>query len=274
MICDKGHSFSIIYYGDLMLGIIKGDNRYYYLANMMDCIFSSKLDELYNIDSLLLPFKGVDSSGIIFGTDLNLEDILKQNSIKYIFTGNSNNKLENLKKIYGFILVEILKDDTFVRQNAFLTAKGIIDYLNSGYKELSDLSILVIGYGNIGYYLAKLLNSYRAKFDVLSFNEMEKKYVSLANYNLVKNVDCFYDIIINTIPFNIDIDYLKLKGSRIIDVASFPYGFNHKEIDEYKLNYELLSAIPSKFAPMSAAYLVKNVIDKHISSWDYVINVI
>ncbi|MDE6584875.1 MAG: hypothetical protein K2K15_05675, partial [Anaeroplasmataceae bacterium] len=77
-----------------MLGIIQGDIRYEALSKMLPSKLSSELYDFIGIDSLLLPFSGIDENYNIKQSKLNLLDILKENSIKTIFVGNANNKLK------------------------------------------------------------------------------------------------------------------------------------------------------------------------------------
>ena len=73
-----------------------------------------------------------------------------------------------------------------------------------------------------------------------------------------------FDIIINTIPKVLDWDYSIFKGKRIIDVASSPYGFDIEKINDMGLRYEIVAAIPSKFAHISAANILKKNIEKYL----------
>ena len=54
------------------------------------------------------------------------------------------------------------------------------------------------------------------------------------------------------------------KGKRIIDVASSPYGFDIEKINDMGLRYEIVAAIPSKFAHISAANILKKNIEKYL----------
>ncbi|MDE6661053.1 MAG: hypothetical protein K2J93_04475 [Anaeroplasmataceae bacterium] len=74
---------------------------------------------------------------------------------------------------------------------------------------------------------------------------------------------CIIDII-NTVPYNLDWDYSKLTDKRIIDVASAPYGFDINKINDYKIQYEIVGAIPSKFAYISAANIIKKYIENYV----------
>ena len=157
----------------------------------------------------------------------------------------------------------MLKDDSFIRENAFLTAKGLVYFLHQKDIELSDYYVLILGYGNIAYYLAKILKALHVDFKIYTESEIEKKYLRLEGYSLEKEIDGKYDIIINTIPNNIELNYPSLTGCRVVDVASAPYGLDVNKVLEYNISYEILSAIPSKFAPASAAQIIKKFIENH-----------
>lgn len=245
-----------------MLGIIKGDVRYEALAKLMPAILSSELYDFLDIDVLLLPFGGIDESYNIKQSKLNLLNILQENDIKTILVGNANTKLKKLCEERKIHLIELLKDYRFVIPNAKLTSMGIIEYLNKKDLAVCDQKIVIIGFGNIGFTLAELLKANDCTFSILPMNEIEEKYMYLLGYNQKDIKE--HDIIINTVPFNLDWDYSKLKGKRIIDVASAPYGFDINKINEYDIHYEIVSAIPSKFAYISAANIIKKYIEKYV----------
>jgi hypothetical protein len=247
-----------------MLGIIKGDIRYTYLSEMIDnSILSDKLEELIGIDELLLPINGINKNYTIKGTTLNLNDLLKQNCIKTIYTGKNSNELNLLCERYNIKLINFFDNECVVK-NANLTAKGIIHHIHYGVKEISDSKILIVGYGNIGYYLAKLLDVYGVNYSVYSETVFEPKMLLLENKNIEYELNGKdYNIIINTVPANLNWVYKSLNKKRIIDVASEPYGFDISKIDEYSISYEIFSAIPSKFAPYSAAKIIYESLKKY-----------
>ena len=65
---------------------------------------------------------------------------------------------------------------------------------------------------------------------------------------------------INTIPENLEGDYRLFSGKKILDVASSPYGFDIDQIHQLGIDYEIYSAVPSKFAPNSAAKIIERMI--------------
>ncbi|MDE6240863.1 MAG: hypothetical protein K2M08_00395 [Anaeroplasmataceae bacterium] len=245
-----------------MLGIVKGDIRYEALAELMPAIFSNELYDFLDIDVLLLPFGGIDEEYNIKQSNLNLLDILRENAIKTILVGNANSKLKELCEQRNIKLIELLKDYRFIIPNAKLTSMGIIDYLSRKNLAISDQKILIVGFGNIGFTLAELLKANDCSFSIYPMNEAEEKYAHLLGYKTTDYKED--DVIINTVPYNIDWDYASLRNKRIIDVASAPYGFDINKIYEYGISYEIVSAIPSKFAYISAANIIKKYIEKYV----------
>lgn len=242
-----------------MLGIIKCDVRYEYLSKMIEnSIISNNLLDFYDVDELVLPIGGINEDYTIKQTNINIVDILNQNCIKRIYSANASKRLEELCNNYRIELINLFDDKTII-QNAKLTAKGIIHHLGNEDSDISEYKVLVVGYGNISYYLCKILDLYEVDYSVLTLNELEKKYLIADNKNVKDDFNgSGFDIVINTIPFNLNWDYNSLTNVKIIDVSSKPYGFDIDEIINHKLNYYILSAIPSSFCPHTAATILKN----------------
>lgn len=249
----------------LLLGVIRSDARYEILKEKIDCIISSDVNDFFNIDALLLPFSGIDNCYNIKNSNINLIDILKNNSIDIIFTGTANDRLKEICSSRDIKLVELLKDYDFLIENSLLTASGIIDYLQRKGKSVKDQCIFIMGYGNISSSLAKLLKAYNSDFVICPHNEMEKKFILLNDYKLGDFEDLEkYNVIINTIPYNYIGDYSIFEKSEILDVASFPYGFDIDKIINHKIKYDVYSAIPSKYLLESAGLLVYKSVFKHL----------
>lgn len=243
-----------------MLGIIKGDARYEALSKMIPSRLSNELCDFIGIHGLILPLGGIDEYYNIKQSNLNLLDILRENDINLIVVGNANNKLKELCLQKNIILIELLKDLGYVMENARLTAEGILSYLTHKDVSIKDQKIVILGYGNIGFYLAELLKAYHTIFQIYPSSELEKKYILLSGYELADLKD--FDIAINTIPANLDWDYTAFKNKRIIDVASSPYGFDVEKTIKYSIRYEIFGAIPAKYAPYSAAKIIQKTIEK------------
>lgn len=234
-----------------MIGIIKSDARYKELSKAIKAIYSDKLIDFYDIDTLILPIKGIDNDGNIL-INLNLEDIIKNNSIKKIITGKSNNRLKEICKDNSIKLIELLSDPSFIRDNARLTALGIFSYLIDNKK--LDNTITIVGFGNISFFLALILSLNKISFNIYTINPIEIKFIELLGYKYTNDIYT-NNIIINTIPKNLDWDYQLLKNKYIIDVASHPYGFDILKLDKSN-NYSILANIPALFYPYEAMKLI------------------
>ena len=155
-----------------MIGIVKSDNRFKELSKCVNSIYSDELVDFFNIDILVLPIKGIDSNGFI-NNHLNIIDILKNNKIKRIITGLANDYLKELSREYSIELTILMNERSFVDGNSRLTALGIYSYLLNNKKLNKD--IIIIGFGNISFYLASLFKLFNIKFSIYTPNIIEQK---------------------------------------------------------------------------------------------------
>lgn len=239
-----------------MIGIVKSDNRFKELSKNINSIYSDELIDFFNIDALVLPIKGIDNNGFI-KENLNIIDILRNNKIKRIITGFANDYLKNICKEYFIELIVLMDKFEFIDGNSRLTALGIYTYLLNNKKINND--IVIIGFGNISFYLAKIFKLFNIKFKIYTPNIIEKKFARLLKYDIIDNIENIYSYkkLINTIPKNLDWDYDKLIGIDILDVSSSPYGFDMLRLSEGS-RYEILSNIPALFYPNEAMKLILN----------------
>lgn len=250
-----------------LIGVIKSDVRYDYFKDKEGCMVSNNINDFINIDTLILPFSGIDNYYNIKGTNINIIDILRNNRVDYIFTGRSNKLLDDLCKSMGIKVFEILNDVDFIIENAILTSAGIIDYLQKKGKCVNDMCIFIMGYGNISCSLAKMLTAYGTDFLIYPNNEIEEKFILLNGYKVGKISDLNkYNTIINTIPCNYVGDYNVFKNAKILDVSSNPYGFDVDKVEELGIDYNIYSSIPSKYLKVSAGKLVYNFVKKHLKN--------
>ena len=241
-----------------MVGIIKGDCRFEFLNKLIDnSVLSNELKDFYDVDVLILPFLGVKSNHIIYGTNIDIRDILKNNSIRLIITGKDKFGLLSGFKIK---VIELLCDEYFQALNGRLTAEGFINYFQNRFGSLSKYSYTIMGYGNIGVNLCNIFDSYGLKYCVYSSNLCERKQLILNNKCISDDI-YQNDIIINTIPCVYKCDYNKLKDIKVFDLASQPYGFDVVEMDKHNIEYEICSAIPSKFDAYYAAVIMKKIFE-------------
>lgn len=245
-----------------MIGIVKSnDKRINYLNNLFEkAIFSDRLEELVDIDILILPFQGIDRFGYIKGSNLLLEDIINNNNIKTIYTGISNDILEGIGNKHSINIRVLMDDVDFVNKNAILTAEGLIRVINNKTEDsLSNLKILLLGYGYVGGAITKLLNYY-TKIDIFTINKDEAKKAILYGNRIVDTInDLNYDILINTIPTEI-VKNISNKKILIFDVSSYPYGFGNDLIELVNV----IPGIPGNILPVAASKIIYEKIIKEI----------
>ena len=136
----------------------------------------------------------------------------------------------------------LIDSEAFLKKNAYLTALATIKQLDTINKK-----IIIYGNGRIASYLHQFLKDC---IILARHPKGDQKDINSKDY-----IDA--DIIINTIPAKLPIDYNLLKENvRIVDLASFPYGFDHTLLKELGIDIELYSSLPGKFYPKEAGYIL------------------
>ena len=159
----------------------------------------------------------------------------------------------------GLRCVNMLEQETFLRDNAAITAEGAI-YTAMGAMErkLAGANTLVIGYGRIGRCLAKGLKALDAAVTVSS--RREENHAELSNQGMktdwtgiyekgLKN----YDLIFNTVPSCV-LNQVQVAMTKpdclIIELASAPGGLEEAAKTRRKVIHA--GGLPGKYAPISA----------------------
>lgn len=195
---------------------------------------------------------------------LSASDLTQFEKGTTIYCGKKNtNDSENAFK--DFKIYEMLKDEEFACKNALYTAESVILLLLSKTeKQLNQLNILIIGYGRCGKALTKYLYDMRANFTVLTSKPYEAMLYCKAKEYGYCNYSA-YDVIINTAPAKIidESELISLKQNVIIlDIASAPYGLNHKLAKDLNINAEVYPALPAKYRVESATQAIYEYIKK------------
>ena len=265
-----------------------GDTRYIYMAQELSdkhtvsiigfnsCfinnkIIKEKLDclNLNNYDVVVLPMNGINDNMEIKSLDGQIK--LNENIFKFLkdkcifFTGLKT------KNVINFIpnnqIVSFLDDENVNKQNNHLTCLGILDDIN----KINYNSVCILGYGNIGKEVYKLLENKNIK-TFIGLSPYDEQNLKLNNSFFIsdeaKMIDAFknYDIVINTIPSNIiSENVIKQSSCYILDIASSPHGISQDLIKKYNINYKLYLGIPSKFAPLEASKILLDSIKKVVN---------
>lgn len=111
-----------------------------------DVIYGSEYNVNCVVDSLVLPFDGIDEGGYIKGCGLKLEKILNNHPIKIIYSGKSNLLLKSLCAKYKIKLIVFNDDESFETKNYLLKLNVIKSFLiEKGNLSFDEIKVLVIG---------------------------------------------------------------------------------------------------------------------------------
>ncbi len=188
--------------------------------------------------------------------DEELAELFSKINEKTVVICGSDKRIEML---FDGKIIDYSKEDGFLQKNAYLTAEAAVSFLHSVTKEsVQGKTVFVSGYGRIGRALCGILKCLGAK--VMAYarreevvREIEKDSIISASVELCKGAD----IIINTVPSPIFskelIDSIPQK-STIVDLASYPFGFESME------RVILGSGLPGRILPSSAAKVVYDTV--------------
>lgn len=203
-------------------------NIYIELEDLRYCYLKEWLEKDYHI------VKDLDDADVVI-LGLSKKKFLNSEKYKRIISYNRINSSNN----YALSDCEKL-----LQKNAYLTALGCLKMI-----DCSNKKVVIFGNGRIASYLNELLD-YKATIIC-----RHPKTCSEKTFDSIDYLNA--DIIINTIPYQLDLDLRQVsKKTKIIDLASKPYGFNHEKLRESGYDIQLLSGIPGKVFPKEAAQIL------------------
>ncbi len=168
-------------------------------------------------------------------------------------------------------LLSLTQSLDFATENAQLTAEGLLsELIRCTPFSLSGANILLLGYGNCGSAISRLLKPLCRKIYLLE-QQSEKRQqakvdglcpISAENFSQVLP-QC--KILINTVPAPVlEPSSLLLLDSycHIFDIASAPFGFPADITEKCLLPYYRLPGIPGRFSPISAGKMIGKTIER------------
>lgn len=236
-----------------------------------------KISELdfKHIDALILPVGGTTGSGEVMTTFSNEVVVIEEESIRktpetcVIYTGISNEYLNNIEKNTRRKVVRIFDRDDIAIYNSIPTVEGTImmaiqhtDFTIHGSK------VMVIGLGRTGMSVARAFHGLGAKVSVgVHRSEHLARVIEMG-------LDGFYtdtldiavqdaDIIINTVPKQIITSKVISKmqsHALIIDLASKPGGTDFRYAEKRGIKAILALSLPGLVAPKTAGGILANII--------------
>ncbi len=267
--------------------ILGGDNRQRYLSHILKSEFEmlydinsgseeSVLSEISKADVVVFPIPVSKVRGLIY-TDNSDFEISKEKVLKkikkdaVIFGGGFTAEDRDFFEEEGFEYHDMLINETFLLENAYLTAEGALKLLLENTEEtLFNKTALITGYGRIAEFLSEILFSLEMRVTVAARNEVqlktaEKKGYSTINLNELKSLKDF-DYIFNTVPSRIFNKSMLEPDSKCtyFELASAPFGADKNELISSGIVFVQGASLPGRYFPVTSASLIAEYILRFI----------
>ena len=200
---------------------------------------------------------------------LPIEEFIENMNGKTLIAGNITEQVRNILDEKSINYIDLLKREEFSVLNTISTAEGTIQIaMEETQKTVHGRNVLIMGFGRIGKVLAKMLDGIGAKVYCEARKNEDISWIKAYGYNPIhlNNLDEHlgkFDIIINTIPFQIldgsKLDLVK-KEAVIIDLASNPGGVDRKAARDRSLKVIWALSLPAKVAPLTSAEFIKETL--------------
>lgn len=254
----------------------------YGLENSEDLIESKNVIKCKTISEL------VNSSEIIIGPvpmtndaqnlsapfseeKISIEELTTEmaNKNKTFLAGQLSEKIVSNLQEKNVKYIDLLKREELVVLNTIATAEGAIQItMENTQKTIHGSNVLIMGFGRVGKVLAKMLDGIGAKVSCEARKNSDIAWIKAYGYTPLHLSELEselgnYDIIINTIPFQIldenRLKYIK-KECTIIDLSSNPGGVDRRAARSLGLKLIWALSLPGKVAPMTSAEFIKETL--------------
>lgn len=256
------------------------DRRNYTVERLNESGFTAESSLDFKIshefDGIILPLPVSSDRINIKGTDISIAEFCSSvDETKVIFAGKAYEDVKNVLLSRGISFYDYSVRPEFASKNSIPTAQGVLQFLLQNTEvTINSMTVVVIGYGNCGRALCRIFKSVGA--DVVSAS---RRYISLADAEsdgvksiLIKDmlkILPFADAVVNTVPATIlkqpVIDAVR-DDAVIIDISSYPYGFDYKYAEKCGKKINLLPSLPGKYFPKTAGIIIadtiKNIIEE------------
>ena len=186
-----------------------------------------------------------------------------------VFAGMPDAALRAAAEERGIALYDYSSQSGFAVGNAAITAEAAVSICMERLRRtVSGSSVLVIGCGRIGRLLAMKFKALGAEVSVLSRSAETRELMRAAGMSVPGREDipeCLssFDLIVNTAPAPMltEAELRSVPESCfVLELASPPYGIAPETAEKLGLNYLNAPGLPGKYAPQTAAVLIKNAV--------------
>ena len=221
-------------------------------------------------DVLVFPYPFAVRAGLVptlTGLSLHPEDVLERAAKDAVVLGG-----KGLYTPDSFVRVRY--GDELDQENAELSAEAAVyEVMQRSDLALSDMRVLMTGYGLFGRALAKRLKLFGAEVWIAARRQEQR--LQAANDGMhplcmdeMPLAAAGADMLLNTVPAPV-VEERTLQalgaGKWILELASAPYGFDREMAKAMGLLCDVLPGLPARYAPRSAAHAVKRAILRALS---------
>jgi len=199
---------------------------------------------------------------------------------KTFLAGQLSEKIINSCQENNINYIDLLKREELVVLNTIATAEGAIQItMENTQKTIHGSNVLIMGFGRVGKVLAKMLDGIGAKVSCEARKNSDIAWIKAYGYTTIAWIKAYgytpihlseleselgnYDIIINTIPFQIldenRLKYIK-KDCTIVDLSSNPGGVDRRAARSLGIKLIWALSLPGKVAPMTSAEFIKETL--------------
>lgn len=181
---------------------------------------------------------------------------------QYFYAGGIPKELADTLKNSGVKVTDFLKEESFLKKNAELTAQGLVAEVMCAWKKrIKGAKVLVTGFGFCGREIAGIMRGVGADVTVCvrrmqSAWEAYEAGFSICYYEQLDGLLPGMDIVINTVPAMV-IPEDRLRHARektlFVEIASAPGGFSTELAESLGMMVLLCPGLPGKYAPEGAA---------------------
>ena len=159
--------------------------------------------------------------------------------------------------------------EEFAVRNAALTAEAAAAKLMEMLAEsVSNVQVLILGYGRIGRLLSAILKALDAKVTVAArrFSDLawiRSEGMTPLEFRLLDEKISDFKVVFNTVPAPVltkEKLVLMDKNAIIIDLASEPCGTDFSAANELGITAKKALGLPGKFAPKTAGEILKETV--------------
>jgi len=124
-------------------------------------------------------------------------------------------------------------------------------------KSISELKILIVGYGRISKALCKMFSAFNSEITVYARRLESRAWASMLGCKEISELNGLkkYDLIVNTVPYEIlcekELDMIR-EDALIVDLSARPGYVSKEECEKRKIKLLFLPGIPATSAPKSA----------------------